>query len=50
MLLPYDLITFQILGQKSVKFLENLEFQKDILKLTDLYDWLKVEQLYVVVV
>ena len=32
MLLSYDLITFQILGQKSVKFLggflENLKFQK----------------------
>ena len=41
MLLSYDLITFQILGQKSVKFwggfLENPKFQKDILKLSDLY-------------
>ena len=41
MLLSYDLITFQILGQKSVKFfggfLENLKFQKVILKLSDLY-------------
>ena len=39
--LSYDLITFQILGQKSVNFfwgfLENLKFQKDILKLSDLY-------------
>ena len=35
-----DLTTFQILGQKSVKFfggfLENLKFPKDILKLSDL--------------
>ena len=41
MILSYDLITFQILGQKSVKFfggfLENLKFQNDILKLSDLY-------------
>ena len=39
--LSYDLTTFQILGQKSVKFLggflENLKFPKDILKLSDLY-------------
>ena len=38
--LSYDLTTFQILGQKSVKyfggFLKNLEFPKDILKLSDL--------------
>ena len=39
--LSYDLTSFQILGQKSVKFfggyLENLKFPKDILKLSDLY-------------
>ena len=38
--LSYDLTTFHILGQKSVKFLggfsENLKFQKDILILTNL--------------
>ena len=38
--LLYDLTTFQILGQKFVKFfvgfLEKLRYQKDILKLTDL--------------
>ena len=38
--LSYDLITFQILGQKFVKsfvgFLESLKNQKDILRLTDL--------------
>ena len=37
----YDLTTFQILGQKFVKFfvgfLENLRNQKYILKLSDLY-------------
>jgi hypothetical protein len=36
----YDLTTFKIPGQKFVKFfvgfLENLRYQKDILKLTDL--------------
>ena len=41
MSLSYDLTTFQILGQKSVKifggFLENLKFPKNILKLSDLY-------------
>ena len=38
--LSYDLTTFQILGQKFVKFfgffLDNLRHQKDILRLTDL--------------
>ena len=38
-----DLTTFQILGQKFVKFfgvfLENFKNQKDILKLTDLQLW-----------
>ena len=37
-----DYNTFHVLGQKFVKFfggfLENLKNQKDILKLTDLYD------------
>ena len=39
--LSYDLTTFYILGQKFVNFfvgfLENLRYQKDILKLIDLY-------------
>ena len=37
----YDLTTLYILGQKFVKFfvgfLENLRYQKDVLKLTNLY-------------
>ena len=37
----YDLTTFQILGQKFVKFfvgfLENLRYKKEILKLTDFW-------------
>ena len=46
--LSYDLTTFQILGQKSVKFfggfLENLKFPKDILKLSDLYNKSRKQQ------
>ena len=41
--LSYDLTTFYILGQKFVKFfvgfLENLRYQKDILRLTELYNY-----------
>ena len=48
--LSYDLTTFQILGQKSVKFfggfLENLKFQKDILKLTDLQKFTNTIAIY----
>ena len=41
LIISYDLTTFYILGQKFVKFfvgfLEHLRYQKDILRLTDLY-------------
>ena len=42
----YDLTTFYILGQKFVKifvgFLENLRYQKGILKLIDLYKMIEI--------
>ena len=48
--LSYDLTTFYILGQKFVKFfvglLENLRYQKDILKLIDLWNELNLVHLW----